>query len=330
MASGVPVVTAPAEIDVASAYQLRAALLDAAAGGHATVVVDLTGTRFCDSAGLNLLVRAHKRARDMGGGLRLVIPAGAAVLRIFTVTGIGRVIPQFASLGEALAPGPDAGEPGAVGDTRSCAQCGTTFAPQREHARFCEVSCRAAWNREHLGDPAVQASALAWSVTAMSEATGRLPGMQLRDRPQALAAVGEAVWWVTMVDATLVRHHRGVYDAVLTAGGPAERWLAEQTLAGLRFVRNRIGRDAGLEELIRSGDAGQGRVTAWTWTPVPRPALGHLRPRGQVWEMARYRAYQAELAGHTIGETFRRAVTFLTLVGATAASTTVISAGTRP
>ncbi len=34
--------------------------------------------------------------------------------------------------------------------------------------------------------------------------------------------------------------------------------------------------------------------------------------------MARYRAYQAHLAGHTIGETFRQAVAFLTLTGAAA------------
>jgi len=332
MASGVPVVTAPAEIDVASAYQMRAALLQAAADGHATVVVDLTGTRFCDSAGLNLLVRAHKRARAEGGELRLVIPAGAEVHRIFAVTGIGRVIPQFASLGEALAGGPGAREQGPVADTRACAQCGKLFVPQREHARFCDVDCRAAWNREHMGDPAVEASALAWSVTAMSEATGRLPGARACDRPRALAAVGEAVWWVTMVDATLVRHHREVYDAVLAAGGAAQGRRIEQTLGGLRFVRNRIGRDAALAELIGSAGAGtgSGRVTSWTWKPIPEPVLDHLRPRGQAWEMARYRAYQAELAGHTIGETFRQAVTFLTLTGATAASTPVISTGTRP
>jgi hypothetical protein len=60
-----------------------------------------------------------------------------------------------------------------------------------------------------------------------------------------------------------------------------------------------------------------------------RPALGSLASRRQAWEMARYRAYQAELAGRTIGETFRRAVAFLTLTGADAASTTVISTGTR-
>ena len=36
---------------------------------------------------------------------------------------------------------------------------------------------------------------------------------------------------------------------------------------------------------------------------MPEPDLGSLPPRGQAWEMTRYRAYQAQLAGHTIGET---------------------------
>jgi anti-sigma B factor antagonist len=320
MVSGVPVVTAPAEIDVASAYQLRAALLRAAADGHATVVVDLAGTRFCDSAALNLLLRAHKRARAGGGELRLVIPAGAPVLRIFTVTGLDRVIPQFDSLGQALAQMPGAGEQGPVADTRACEQCGGTFVPQREHARFCSVGCRAEWNREHMGDPAVDASALAWSAIAMSEVAERLAAVSGGDRPRALAAVGEAVWWVTMVDATLVRHHRGVYDDVLAASSVTQRRRTEQALAGLRFVRNRIGRGAGLAELIGGEGAGTGQVLGWIWQPATEPELGHLRPRGQAWEMARYRAYQAGLAGRTIGETFRQAVAFLTLAGANVAS----------
>ena len=44
----------------------------------------------------------------------------------------------------------------------------------------------------------------------------------------------------------------------------------------------------------------------------------------------RYRAYQASLAGCTIGETLGQAVTFLTLTGATAASTTDTSQPTAP
>jgi len=102
---GVPVMTAPEEIDITNAAGLRAALLEAAAQGGGTLVVDMAQTQFCDSAGLNLLVRAHDRAQADGGELMLVI-GGSAVLRIFAVTGIGHLIPSFPSLERALAAAP--------------------------------------------------------------------------------------------------------------------------------------------------------------------------------------------------------------------------------
>jgi hypothetical protein len=134
-----------------------------------------------------------------------------------------------------------------------------------------------------------------------------------------------------VVDATLVRHHPDVYDAVRATQAPAERQLIKPTLAGLRFARNWIGRGTGLEEAIQTDgqDAGIRRITQWTWRPVREPALVSFPPRGQAWELARYRAYQAHLAGHTIGETVGRAVTFLTLTGANTASVAAASAGTR-
>jgi anti-sigma B factor antagonist len=108
MAHGVPVVTAPAEIDATNAGRLRAILAGQAARGHATVIVDLTGTEFCDSAGLTVLVRAHKQALAESGELRLVLPASGSVVRIFTVTGLDGVIPHFTSLERALAHAPAA------------------------------------------------------------------------------------------------------------------------------------------------------------------------------------------------------------------------------
>ena len=75
MINGVAVVSAPVEIDIVNAEQLRAVLREAGGGGRARVVVDMTGTRFCDSEGFSVLVGAHKWARAEGGGLRLVIPA---------------------------------------------------------------------------------------------------------------------------------------------------------------------------------------------------------------------------------------------------------------
>jgi anti-sigma B factor antagonist len=101
---GVPVVAAPEEIDITIAAELQAALLDASgseAGGHRTFVVDMTRTRFCDSAGIAALVGAHKRAQAEGGRVLLAV-SGAAVPRIFELTGIDRIIPSFTSLEEAL------------------------------------------------------------------------------------------------------------------------------------------------------------------------------------------------------------------------------------
>jgi len=69
------------------------------------VVVNMTGTRFCDSTGVRVLVRVHERALINGGELLLVI-SGAAVLRIFAVTGIDHLIPTFPTLEQALAPAP--------------------------------------------------------------------------------------------------------------------------------------------------------------------------------------------------------------------------------
>jgi anti-sigma B factor antagonist len=102
---GVPVVAAPEEIDITNAGSLRTALLEAAARGHGTFVVDMSMTRFCDSSGLQALVAAHRRARAEDGEVLLVIP-DTAVLRVFAITGMDRMIPNFASLVEALAQAP--------------------------------------------------------------------------------------------------------------------------------------------------------------------------------------------------------------------------------
>jgi anti-sigma B factor antagonist len=99
---GVPVVAAPEEIDITNADALRSALLQAAASGPGTLVVDMTRTQFCDSSGPHALFAAHKRAEAEGGEVLLVIPS-ALVLRVFALTGVDRMIPNFTSLAEALA-----------------------------------------------------------------------------------------------------------------------------------------------------------------------------------------------------------------------------------
>ena len=128
-----------------------------------------------------------------------------------------------------------------MSETRSCEQCGEEFKPRREHARFCSARCRVAWNRQHVGDPPTGAGALGWTITAMRDTVDRLLRARASDRPHGFAAVSEAVWWVTLVDATLVRYHPEVYNAVLAGHGEDERCVIEGTFGGLRFVRNWMG-----------------------------------------------------------------------------------------
>ena len=98
---GVPVVTAPEEIDIANAGLLHKAMTEAAGSGHPLVVVDMSRTRFCDSAGLNALVAAGRRLRAEGGEMRLI--SGGSVVRILEPTGVDRVIPVYPNLEDALA-----------------------------------------------------------------------------------------------------------------------------------------------------------------------------------------------------------------------------------
>jgi len=101
MIEGVPVVAAPVEIDITNADGLRTALAEAATHGPGRFVVDMTRTKFCDTAGLHALVAANKRTLAEGGQVVLVIP-DPGVLRIFAITGLDSVIPNVVSLGEAL------------------------------------------------------------------------------------------------------------------------------------------------------------------------------------------------------------------------------------
>jgi hypothetical protein len=216
-----------------------------------------------------------------------------------------------------------------MADIRHCEQCGSSFTPFREHARFCSASCRMAWNRQNMGALWIGENPLDWSVAAMREVTERLPDARPRDRAQALEVINEAMWLVTIVDATLVRYRPEAYDAGMGAQPRAERRLIEGTFTGLRFVRNQMGYHIDPADFIEPEEGGSGpdagRITAWTWRSLPEPALGSLAPRGQAWEMTRYRAYEAQLAEHTIGETFGRAAAFLVLVSGQATPVTWVS-----
>jgi hypothetical protein len=199
---------------------------------------------------------------------------------------------------------------------RSCAQCGKVFEPRREHARFCSAECRVRWNREHLTDAAAEQRALEWSLAGMQDVTERLALCRPEeDGVVAFSAVAEAVWWVTIIDARLIRQYMDIYDAVLAAHDPAQRSMVEGTLSGLRYVRNQTTSETISAEFISppTGAKGYGVPAAWGWNHIAEPPLDHLPEDVRSWERTRYQEYEAWLAGNVVGDVFQRATGFLNL-----------------
>lgn len=97
----VTVVELPAEVEYGNAGQVRRKLASALAAGAATVVVDLTSTTFCDTAGVQEMVRAHRAA--LAGGIKLQVVVPGRLMPQFTWTGLNRVMAVYASVSAALA-----------------------------------------------------------------------------------------------------------------------------------------------------------------------------------------------------------------------------------
>jgi anti-sigma B factor antagonist len=94
------VVTVPTEVDVTNADEIRQALLSAADHGLAVLIIDMSGTTFCDSAGVHAIIAAYRQATAAGTELRIV---ATAVLRILTLVGVDQLVPIYPTLDAALA-----------------------------------------------------------------------------------------------------------------------------------------------------------------------------------------------------------------------------------
>jgi hypothetical protein len=198
--------------------------------------------------------------------------------------------------------------------TRGCAQCGVVYTPRREHARFCSSRCRVNWNREHLTDAAAEERALEWSLAGMRDVVERLARHRPADERAAFNAVAEAVWWVTIIDARMIRQYTDLYDALL-AHVPDQRPLIEGTLSGLRFVRNQMCADPPPTGFIESPIRPSGRpavTAAWRWAHRPVTALS-ISADTEPWAESRLQAYEQWLAGHGVGQVFQRAAAFVHL-----------------
>jgi anti-anti-sigma factor len=102
--ASVIVVRLPAEIDSSNAEHVCQRLCTALTPGARVVVADLTGTTFCDVAGVRGLARARTYATARNTELRLAVRPGP-VRRVLTMVSLGGPFLIYASTGEATDPG---------------------------------------------------------------------------------------------------------------------------------------------------------------------------------------------------------------------------------
>jgi anti-sigma B factor antagonist len=88
------VVTMPEEIDLGNSRDVDEQLKAVASQSPDLITADLTGTVFCDSAGVYVLTRAHELVTANGGELRLAL-GDSPVARIFELTGLDQLMPVY-------------------------------------------------------------------------------------------------------------------------------------------------------------------------------------------------------------------------------------------
>lgn len=97
---GVVVVAVTGDVDISTVSGLRDALFKPAGSGR-TLIVDLNGVTFIDSAGLGALVGAYRRAAERRGSMYAVC-ARPQIRRLLWLTGVDRRIPLAVTTAGAL------------------------------------------------------------------------------------------------------------------------------------------------------------------------------------------------------------------------------------
>ena len=96
------IVSLGGEVDLYTAPQLEEELAALTADGAHRVIVDLAAAAFVDSTVLGVLLKALTRL-DAGGGELILVSDDRRILKIFEVTGLGRVFRIAPTLTAAIA-----------------------------------------------------------------------------------------------------------------------------------------------------------------------------------------------------------------------------------
>ena len=95
------IVAMPEEIDLGNSGDVDEQLKTVAAQTPDLITADLTGTVFCDSAGVYVLTRTRELIVANGGELRLAM-GDSPVARIFELTGLDKLMPVYRDVQQSL------------------------------------------------------------------------------------------------------------------------------------------------------------------------------------------------------------------------------------
>jgi anti-anti-sigma factor len=99
---GYALVTVTGECDINTVKQFRSTLTGQETAEAARVIACMSGLRFLDSSGLQMLAKMHARQAGTGKPLMLVNP-GPNVARLFEITGASKVFRIYSTLASAIA-----------------------------------------------------------------------------------------------------------------------------------------------------------------------------------------------------------------------------------
>lgn len=102
-AGGVPVAALEGDVDMGNARDLRDALLAAVDNHAAGLVVDLSRTSYLDSAGIHVVFDLARKLHARQQQLRVVVPTGAPIRRVLTLTNVSAVAPIHERREDAVA-----------------------------------------------------------------------------------------------------------------------------------------------------------------------------------------------------------------------------------
>ncbi|HEX6460585.1 MAG TPA: STAS domain-containing protein [Thermoleophilaceae bacterium] len=89
------------DIDLYVAPELKDLIFEAIRAGNTDLVVDLSAVTFIDSTALGVMVQARKRLEPEGGSIRVACPS-TAIVEIFEMVGLDRVVPMHESVEDAV------------------------------------------------------------------------------------------------------------------------------------------------------------------------------------------------------------------------------------